>query len=244
MEIHKPHAAKTWREFFIELATIIVGILIALSLEQLVESIREHRHASEARESIREEIARDLGYMNVRSDVETCVSKRLDELTNLINQLAPGKPVPSPIWIGHPTVYSMANTQFNAASHAGTVSHLPSHEQTSFGEIYAAFEEYSQAEQIEQKSWSDLRVMEQSPQFSQTLDWQLRSAIQMARTARWTLEIESSAAMAAASKIGISPENFPAFKIHSSCLPLNTLRQDALNQVAEGRNNKTRYDEP
>jgi len=37
MEIHKPHAAKTWKEFFIELGTIVTGILIAIALEQTVE---------------------------------------------------------------------------------------------------------------------------------------------------------------------------------------------------------------
>ena len=25
MEIHKPHAAKTWKEFFIELGTVVIG---------------------------------------------------------------------------------------------------------------------------------------------------------------------------------------------------------------------------
>ena len=37
MEIHKPHAAKTWREFTVELATITAGILTALTLEQVIE---------------------------------------------------------------------------------------------------------------------------------------------------------------------------------------------------------------
>ena len=36
MEIHKPHAAKTWKEFFIELGTIVIGILIAIGLEQTI----------------------------------------------------------------------------------------------------------------------------------------------------------------------------------------------------------------
>ena len=37
MEIHKPHAVKTWREFAVELGTITAGILVALTLEQFIE---------------------------------------------------------------------------------------------------------------------------------------------------------------------------------------------------------------
>ena len=36
MDIHKPHAAKNWREFAVEIGTIVVGILIALGLEQVI----------------------------------------------------------------------------------------------------------------------------------------------------------------------------------------------------------------
>ena len=30
MEIHKPHAAKSWKEFFIELGTVVLGIFVVL----------------------------------------------------------------------------------------------------------------------------------------------------------------------------------------------------------------------
>ena len=37
------HAASSWKEFFIHIATIVVGLLIAVSLEQTAELIH-HRH--------------------------------------------------------------------------------------------------------------------------------------------------------------------------------------------------------
>ena len=45
MEIHKPHAAKTWKEFFIELGTIVLGILVRIAS---LESSTLGRAASEA----------------------------------------------------------------------------------------------------------------------------------------------------------------------------------------------------
>jgi hypothetical protein len=52
LDVHPPHhAANTWRDFFIHIATIVVGLLIAVGLEQVVEAIH---HRTERRELIRE----------------------------------------------------------------------------------------------------------------------------------------------------------------------------------------------
>jgi hypothetical protein len=57
IDIHPPHeAAHSWRDIFIHLATITVGLFIALSLEGCVEW-QHHRHlVREARENIRTEM--------------------------------------------------------------------------------------------------------------------------------------------------------------------------------------------
>jgi hypothetical protein len=54
LDVHPAHhAASTWRDFFIHIATIVLGLLIAISLEQTVEYFH-HRHlAREASEQLR-----------------------------------------------------------------------------------------------------------------------------------------------------------------------------------------------
>src|SRR5882757_3227068 len=53
LDIHPAHhAASTWRDFFIHIATIVIGLLIAIALEQTVEYFH-HRHlAHVAREQL------------------------------------------------------------------------------------------------------------------------------------------------------------------------------------------------
>jgi hypothetical protein len=47
LDVHPPHeAAHTWRDFLIHIATIVVGLLIAIGLEQTVEFFH-HRHQLE-----------------------------------------------------------------------------------------------------------------------------------------------------------------------------------------------------
>jgi hypothetical protein len=68
LDVHPPHhAANTWRDFFIHIATIVLGLLIAIGLEQLVERIHQHYELSETREALdreteanRLDIARDI----------------------------------------------------------------------------------------------------------------------------------------------------------------------------------------
>lgn len=57
MDVHPAHhAPRSWRDFFLELVMITIGLFIALTLQAGVESLH-HRHlVSEARENLRREI--------------------------------------------------------------------------------------------------------------------------------------------------------------------------------------------
>jgi hypothetical protein len=52
LDVHVPHPTHTWKDFFIHIATIVVGLFIAIGLEQTVEFFH-HRHlAEEARSQL------------------------------------------------------------------------------------------------------------------------------------------------------------------------------------------------
>jgi len=56
LDIHPPHASThTWRDFFIHVATICVGLLIAIGLEQTVEFFHHHYQVAETRKVLRDE---------------------------------------------------------------------------------------------------------------------------------------------------------------------------------------------
>ena len=57
LDVHPPHApTHTWRDFFLHIATIVVGLLIAIALEQTVELFHHHHQLQKAREELREEL--------------------------------------------------------------------------------------------------------------------------------------------------------------------------------------------
>lgn len=56
LDVHPPHeAAHTWKDFFVHIATIVVGLLIAVGLEQVVERIHEYYELREARVALQRE---------------------------------------------------------------------------------------------------------------------------------------------------------------------------------------------
>ena len=65
LDIHPPHeTVHTWRDFFIHIATIVIGLLIAVSLEQTVEFIQHRHSANEARKNIHEETSSDIDMLH------------------------------------------------------------------------------------------------------------------------------------------------------------------------------------
>lgn len=60
LDVHPPHQpAHTWKDFFIHIATIVIGLLIAIGLEQTVEFFHHRREVKEAREALRQELERN-----------------------------------------------------------------------------------------------------------------------------------------------------------------------------------------
>jgi hypothetical protein len=61
LDVHPPHnPTHTWRDFFIHIATICVGLLIAIGLEQTVEAIHHHHQRLELEAQLHDEAQRNL----------------------------------------------------------------------------------------------------------------------------------------------------------------------------------------
>jgi len=53
LDVHAPHdSIHTWKDFFIHIATIVVGLLIAIGLEQTVEHFHHKHQVAEVRDSL------------------------------------------------------------------------------------------------------------------------------------------------------------------------------------------------
>jgi hypothetical protein len=108
MEIHKPKAAHSLREFLIEIGTITCGILIALGLEQVVEAHHWAEVVREAKHSIHNELVMASVFGEERRARQPCVDTYLKDLAQAVAQSPPQwKPRPTDYCgIPHDTVFS------------------------------------------------------------------------------------------------------------------------------------------
>jgi hypothetical protein len=130
LEIHAPHEAlHTWKGFLLHIATIVIGLFIAVGLEQTVEFFH-HRHLREQLEQQMQEVfAGDL-----RSDADSL--KQLGDLRAYLLQLRTaiiarldGKQEPLPPPANDPRMGSFTIfpnlAPYEAAKENGTVAYLP-----------------------------------------------------------------------------------------------------------------------
>jgi hypothetical protein len=78
LDVHVPHPTHTWKDFFIHIATISVGLLIAIGLEQTVEFLHHRHQLQKAREELLEDVETNRAATTKQLD---CVHAIQAELT-------------------------------------------------------------------------------------------------------------------------------------------------------------------
>src|SRR5215471_5332805 len=122
MEIHRPRAAHSWREFLIEIGTIVVGILIALGLEQSIEAFHERQLAREAGDAIDAEMGTDLDLITSRLSRQPCIDRRLDQIAALLKDWKSGKAPPGGLTLGDPGDAPLIDQRWRANLNSGRFS--------------------------------------------------------------------------------------------------------------------------
>jgi uncharacterized protein YigA (DUF484 family) len=69
LDVHPAHhAANSWKDFFVHIATIVLGLLIAISLEQTVEYFHHRSEVAETREALRRERQSNVARFALEAD--------------------------------------------------------------------------------------------------------------------------------------------------------------------------------
>ena len=137
MDVHPPHGRiRTWRDFLLHLATITIGLFIALSLEGMVEWMH-HRHlVHEARATIYKEMADNRKLLaddatNIRED-EVRILSDIKKLT----ELRAGSKLEHTSLEYHVEWSSFADSAWRTAEATGALNYMDYETAQSLSEIY------------------------------------------------------------------------------------------------------------
>jgi hypothetical protein len=82
LDVHAPHErAHSWSDFFIHIATIVIGLLIAVGLEQTVEHFHQRHQAREGLELLRREV--DANRLSLQFDAKVLAFSEREQHANL-----------------------------------------------------------------------------------------------------------------------------------------------------------------
>jgi hypothetical protein len=183
MEIHKPKAAHSWREFLIEIGTIVLGILIALGLEQSIEAVHERQLAHEAQDAIDAEMRSDLDLIAARLSRQVCIERRLNQVADLLADWKGGKAPPEGLTLGDPGDAPLIDQRWQANLNSGRFSRQAAEDQASQADFYTRLRILNDVLQREHYAWSQLRTLEMGPRLlSADMRPALTEALQNART--------------------------------------------------------------
>jgi hypothetical protein len=235
MHVHLPKPLHGWREFVGEVAIIVLGVLIALSAEQLVQWLDHRSEAQAARANIRAEIALDIGRMQNADTRAACLEHRLEEIAAFIKEARGGRSLASVTWIGRPPVWDMESSRWQSATASGRSSLFDPDEQAAIADIYTLMLDYQAEERVEQEAWAKLRGLVGLTALSEARDASLSDALQQARYSQWLLNIDSEQAQDVAKRLGIRGKPITAY-LSPLCIPTNVTREEALKRLGAEEN--------
>ncbi len=147
MHVHLPKPMHGWREFVGEVGIIVIGVLIALAAEQLVEAWHWRGEVHETDDRMRADMGDDLTFAYERLAIDQCLGPRLGELRDELLKNEPAWPgsrakfANDPYKSGFPSVYRTPARNWSRASwltalNGEVFSHLDSQRAQQFAALF------------------------------------------------------------------------------------------------------------
>ena len=164
MHLRLPKPLHGWREFAGEVGIIVIGVLIALGAEQLVEEAQWHRRGVEAEAAMTSELGEDDGpQAEVRIRLSNCFAAELDKIERaLVTERDHGGSF-SPPTIAAPPFRTWDDNAWRAAVSSGATSHMTTERMSGWSSAYAFMPDMNEAALRESSDWGDLYRMRLLP---------------------------------------------------------------------------------
>lgn len=189
-ELSYAKAAAWLARFFHEVVIIVLGVLLALGLEQLISTYHDRASAAETRANIRSELAENLRDLLRRQRTGECVEHRLGEIADFLDASSRGEKPAQPSWIGAPYAPLAGDTAFKSAQSAGKFFLLPQSEQQEMQSFYIDSDDFNVQSTREWYDWAQLRSLTNGVRLTDNEITRLRQALQDARGADRLIRVD------------------------------------------------------
>ena len=158
MDLHPPGGpVRSVKDFLVHLGIVTLGILIALGLEQVVETHQRSKIAAEALGGFRQEIAdNEAKVKEVMADIKGLRAKTQDAIAKFSPDSAPGA-VPSRIDYPGVRLDFISSASWDSAIATHALNDLPYDTVKRYAEAFGALRIFLDAERSGIAMWQDMR---------------------------------------------------------------------------------------
>jgi hypothetical protein len=229
MHIHLPKPLHGWREFAGEVGIIVLGVLVALTAEQVVESLHWRHVLDDYRAALHEEVAHNIATYSYRMEQDRCADARTGELQRWLDSWRGGHPLVIHGPIGIPQSLMVFNGVWGSRNEE-IASRMPLAEQLAYSKLYDRFSANESHRLAERSVWLALDGYEGAAELSQDDLIRLKGLINEARYRQRTFDINAVRYTSDAADLNIHGEPDPGWpKITNDlCNPI------LVNRVAAG----------
>lgn len=208
MRVHLPKPLHGWRAFAGEVGIIVLGVLIALAAQELVETIHGNSQAREFRSAVENELAYDLGAYKQRLLLTPCVRARLAELDHVIASYRAGHPIRMHGLSHWPVSFSLRTSVWTGRTD-DVVTRLPLATRLAYATIYDDLANYDVHRIDERNAWQQLGDFDDAESLSSDDLMRLRGLVSKLRWIDGVLDANWPEDAERGRKLGIYPKRDP-----------------------------------
>jgi hypothetical protein len=205
MHFHLPKPLHGWREFLGEVGIIVIGVLLALTAEQVVEWVHWRNEVADARRALDREVAYNLGAVEKRQEESPCIDRRLREIRSVLTGSTSGLGSGSRPPLGQPQLWRPRTDVWQVAVAGEAAEHMPLATRLGYAAVYGGFEWYAQKAEDETNAWSVLAELDDPGSLGPEDVASVRQARSRAQVAADKMNANLPRIIAAAARLGIKP---------------------------------------
>jgi hypothetical protein len=221
MHIHKPKPLHGFRETLGEIGIIVIGILIAIGLEQVVETSHWSHEVEKARASLHAEAATANSVYRYRIAASPCVERRLAFLEDVTERAASKKPVPKLGEIASNLDFALISSSWQAQRASQVLTHFDDEELRGLGVFFYQLGTTEKLIGEEATSWRTLEILEGDPARLASPDIaNVRVALRTARDINRLIQHIAESQLDEARTLGLPSDPIWRERLKLACAPI------------------------
>lgn len=200
VHIHLPKPLHGWREVVGEVGIIVIGILIALSAEELVQTIHWSHMVDEAKESLTAQL--QVSYFNSRERIafQGCTERQLDRLDELLERPA----IPDKLNRVNIPVRLWGTSAWDAAVSSGAAAHMTPEDRNGYATLFAFTDRMGELNAKEFDITTSLDTIYRHPKLSESTRDRLIQNVSQLRSYQRLLALGSRQWLNSARELGMN----------------------------------------